>query len=67
MSLSGPGLHVLFAGALPDARNRRGPVELYDSAGFFTATGDHIDETPARIARRQNALDAIHRDYVQDD
>jgi hypothetical protein len=42
-------------------------VELYDSAGFFTATGDHTDETPARIARRQNALDAIHRDYVQDD
>jgi len=67
VSPSGTGFHVLVAGALPDGRNRRGSVELYDSARFFTVTGDHVDGTPARVARRQDALDAIHRDYVQDD
>ena len=67
VSPSGTGFHVLVAGALPDGRNRRGSVELYDSARFFTVTGDHVDGTSARIARRQDALDAIHRDYVQND
>lgn len=67
VSPSGTGFHVLVAGVLPDGRNRRGSVELYDSARFFTVTGDHVDGTPARVARRQDALDAIHRDYVQDD
>ena len=67
VSPSSTGFHVLVAGALPDGRNRRGSVELYDSARFFTVTGDHVDGTPAQVARRQDALDAIHRDYVQDD
>ena len=67
VSPSGTGFHVLVAGALPDGRNRRGSVELYDSARFFTVTGDHVDGTSARVARRQDALDAIHRDYIQDD
>ena len=67
VSPSGTGFHVLVAGALPDGRNRWGSVELYDSARFFTVTGDHVDGTSARVARRQDALDAIHRDYVQDD
>ena len=42
-------------------------MELYDSARFFTVTGDPVDGTPDRVARRQDALDAIHRDYVQND
>ena len=67
VSPSGTGFHVLVAGTLPDGRNRRGSVELYDSARFFTVTGDHVDGTSARVARRQDALDAIHRDYVQND
>jgi len=66
VSPSGTGYHVLVTGTLPDGRNRRGSVELYDTARFFTVTGDHVDRTPTRVARRQDALTAIHREYVQD-
>ena len=66
VSPSGTGYHVLITGALPDGRNRRGSVELYDTARFFTVTGDHVEWTPTRVARRQDALTAIHREYVQD-
>ncbi|TMT80243.1 hypothetical protein E2L06_18495 [Haloterrigena sp. H1] len=66
ISPSGTGFHVLIKGELPDGRNRRGSIELYDTARFFTVTGDHLEDTPPRVARRQDALVAIHREYVQD-
>ncbi|WP_254525987.1 hypothetical protein [Natrinema caseinilyticum] len=66
ISPSGTGYHVLIEGELPDGRNRRGSIELYDTARFFTVTGDHLEETPPRVARRQDALVAIHREYVQE-
>ena len=66
VSPSGTGYHVLIRGELPEGRNRRGSVELYDTARFFTVTGDHVERTPTRVARRQDALTAIHREYVQD-
>ncbi|MFC6837547.1 phage NrS-1 polymerase family protein [Halomarina ordinaria] len=66
ISPSGTGYHVLVTGDLPDGRNRRGSVELYDTARFFTVTGDHVDVTPRRVARRQDALKAIHREYIQE-
>lgn len=65
VSPSGTGFHVLIEGDLPDGRNRRGSVECYETARFFTVTGDHVEGTPERIARRQDALRGIHRDYVQ--
>ncbi|WP_276302545.1 hypothetical protein [Halorussus lipolyticus] len=66
VSPSGTGYHVLIKGGLPDGRNRRGSFELYETARFFTVTGDHVEETPSCVARRQDALTAIHREYVQD-
>ncbi|SEU14672.1 hypothetical protein [Natrinema hispanicum] len=66
ISPSGTGFHVLIKGELPDGRNRRGSIELYDTARFFTVTGARLEDTPARVARRQDALVAIHREYVQD-
>jgi len=67
VSPSGTGVHVIVEGELPDGRNRRGNVELYDTARFFTVTGEHIDETPTRVAHRQDALEAVHREYVRED
>ncbi|MFC4452102.1 MULTISPECIES: hypothetical protein [Halorussus] len=66
VSPSGTGYHVLIKGDLPEGRNRRGSFELYDTARFFTVTGDRVEETPTRVARRQDALTAVHREYVQD-
>nr|WP_246308266.1 hypothetical protein [Halosimplex rubrum] len=66
ISPSGTGYHVLITGELPEGRNRRGSIELYDTARFFTVTGNHVEETPTHVARRQDALVAIHREYVHD-
>jgi len=67
VSPSGTGFHVLVEGSLPDGRNRRGSVECYETAWFFTVTGDHVEGTPGQVVRRQDALRGIHRDYVQPD
>ncbi|RLM91140.1 hypothetical protein [Haloarcula sp. Atlit-7R] len=65
VSPSGRGVHVLLEGELPPGRNRRGDVEMYDEARFFTVTTDHVDGTPETIARRQDALLGVHYEYVQ--
>jgi primase-polymerase (primpol)-like protein len=65
VSPSGTGVHVLVEGTLPGGRNRRGSVELYDRARFFTVTGDHVEGTASSVVPRQDALETIHREYVQ--
>ena len=65
VSPSGRGVHVLLEGELPPGRNRRGDVEMYDEARFFTVTTDHVKGTPETIARRQDALLGVHYEYVQ--
>jgi len=65
ISPSGRGVHVLLEGELPPGRNRRGDVEMYDEARFFTVTTDHIEGTPKAVARRQDALLGVHYEYVQ--
>ena len=64
VSPSGTGLHVLVKGELPDGRNRHGDVELYDDARFFTVTGEHVSGTPTTVEARQDALEAVHAEYV---
>ncbi|CCQ36829.1 uncharacterized protein Nmlp_2675 [Natronomonas moolapensis 8.8.11] len=64
ISPSGTGYHVLVKGALPEGRNRKDDVELYETARFFTVTGDHVDGTPTTINERTRSLHAIHREYV---
>jgi len=65
VSPSGTGIHVLVEGELPPGRNRRGDVEMYDRDRFFTVTGAHLPETPDTVARRQDALLAVHHEFVQ--
>jgi primase-polymerase (primpol)-like protein len=67
VSPSGTGYHVLIHGELPDGRNRRGKIECYDKARFFTVTGDRVAATPRDVAHRQDALEAIHREYLADE
>jgi primase-polymerase (primpol)-like protein len=65
VSPSGSGIHILVEGELPPGRNRRGDVEMYDEARFFTVTTDHLDGTPTSLERRQDALLGVHYEYVQ--
>jgi primase-polymerase (primpol)-like protein len=65
VSPSGRGIHVLLEGELPPGRNRRGAVEMYDTARFFTVTTDHIEATPRTVEHRQDALLGVHYEYVQ--
>ncbi|ELZ68849.1 hypothetical protein C457_10576 [Haloferax prahovense DSM 18310] len=67
VSPSGTGFHILVAGELPAGRNRRGSVECYGTARFFTVTGAHVAGTPTEITHRQDALVDVHREYVQPD
>jgi len=64
ISPSGTGYHVLVEGTLPKGRNRKDDVELYETARFFTVTGDHVEGTPATVNERERALHAVHREYV---
>lgn len=59
-SPSGSGLHILVRGELPPGGNRKGQVEMYDSARYFTMTGHHLEGTPFNIEPRQAALEALH-------
>ncbi|UTF54846.1 hypothetical protein [Natronosalvus rutilus] len=65
VSPSGTGYHVLIEGSLPSGRNRRGQVELYDHARYFTVTGDRVPGLPSKINRRQTELEEIHRECIE--
>lgn len=66
ISPSGTGYHVLIEGELPPGRNRRGDVELYETARFFTVTADHVERTPTVIIERTAALAGVYAKYVAD-
>ena len=57
---SSTGLHSLVEGSLPPHGRKKGHVEMYDYARFFTMTGWHLPGTPPTIEPRQEALTAFH-------
>lgn len=67
VSPSGTGYHVLIEGELPPGRNRRGDVELYETARFFTVTGTHVETTPTDIRERTDALTTVYAEHVADE
>ncbi|WP_256301993.1 phage NrS-1 polymerase family protein [Haloarchaeobius salinus] len=67
VSPSGTGVHVLIEGMIPSTKSRSGSVECYDSARFFTMTGDHVDGTPTRIEERQDTFAPVYDQYVYGD
>jgi putative DNA primase/helicase len=67
VSPSGTGYHVLVAGSLPEGRNRKGELELYETARFFTVTADHVDGTPEAIKNRDKQLAAVYDEYLVPD
>jgi len=67
VSPSGLGVHVLVKGDLSGTRRRRGSLEVYDDARFFTVTGLHLDHTPQTLRESSDALAQIHEQYLSRD
>jgi P4 family phage/plasmid primase-like protien len=72
VSPSGTGYHVFVQGLLPEGGNRGdiddvSHLEMYDKKRFFTVTGEHVDTTPATVARRAETVRELHTEYVADD
>src|SRR3712207_2017823 len=61
VSPSGTGVHILVRATLPDGRNRKGRVEIYDRGRYFTMSGRHLKGTPYTIEDRQEQLLALRR------
>jgi putative DNA primase/helicase len=59
-SPSGTGVKVFLGGTLPPGCRRKGKIELYDCARFFTVTGDHVPGTPETIEERTAQLAELH-------
>jgi len=64
VSPSGTGYHVYVRGELPDGGNRSGDIECYESARFFTVTGDRVPGTPHDINERTAELADLHAEYI---
>ena len=60
ISPSGTGVHVYLNGQLPPGRRRKGVVEMYGEARYFTVTGAHLAATPTTIEHRTTELAAVH-------
>jgi primase-polymerase (primpol)-like protein len=66
ISPSGTGYHILVEGSLPEGRNRNDDLELYETARFFTVTGDHVDGTPRTVEPRTAELEAVYDDHLRE-
>ncbi|QCC57183.1 hypothetical protein NP511_22260 (plasmid) [Natrinema thermotolerans] len=64
VSPSGTGYHVIVCGSLPGDRSRRGSVEMYETARFFTVTGDRVETTPSQVIERPAALESVYTEYI---
>ena len=60
LSPSRKGVHILLHGALPRGRRRKGTVEMYEHARYFTVTGAHLPTIPTTIEDRTAALATVH-------
>src|SRR5439155_14732757 len=67
VSPSRTGLHVLVRGSLPAGRRRKGDVEMYAEARYFTITGRHLDGTPTSINERTAAVAVLHARIFETD
>lgn len=61
LSPSGTGVHIIMQGMLPPGRRRKGPVEMYDCARYFTVTGHALLSGRRAVEQRFDALAQLHR------
>jgi putative DNA primase/helicase len=66
ISPSGNGLHIIVVEVLPPGLRKKGDMEMYDAAHYFTITGQLLPGINQTIASRQPELNAIHARYLGD-
>jgi putative DNA primase/helicase len=60
VSPSGRGLHTFIRATLPPTGRRKGAIEMYDRARFFTLTGHRLPDVSPYTEERQGPLDTLH-------
>lgn len=60
ISPSGTGLHIFIRGKLPIFGRRKGHIELYETARYFTVTARELADTAGVIHERQAELAMLH-------
>jgi len=64
VSPSGTGVHILINGSVPGDRSRNGDVEIYETARFFTVTGNRVDGRPPKIHDRHTQLAEVYERHI---
>jgi hypothetical protein len=62
VSPSGAGLRIFLIGNLPPTGRKKGNYENYQTGRYVTVTGHRVEGTPETIERRQEQIDAVHRE-----
>ena len=66
LSPTGSGLHLIVLGKLPKNGRRKGLIEMYSEARFFTITGARLDGTPELISDCSEELLCFHQEVFGD-
>ncbi|MEO0474351.1 MAG: hypothetical protein AAF085_00075, partial [Planctomycetota bacterium] len=70
ISPSGTGVKIFLRAVKPGSRCRTtiqdGEIEIYDSARYFTTTGQRWPNTPPELQERQTALDGVYAKVFTD-
>jgi|GEM_PF-1226560 len=73
VSPSGTGLRGFALGILPDGGTRAeidgadGHIEIYGDKRYLTVTGNALDDAAASVEQVNDAIDAVHGEYIRDD
>lgn len=63
LSPSGRGQHIVVKATLPSGGRKKGPIEVYDRARYFTITGQRMSAYPPMIEERQETIDWLLATY----
>lgn len=65
-SPSGTGLHIFVRGVLPPGLRKKGDVEMYEDAHYFTVTGSLVNGVSQAIEGRKQELGVMHALFLGD-
>jgi hypothetical protein len=61
LSPSGTGVKIITKARLPGAGKRKGWIEMYDGARYFTVTGQKLQDMPSEMQACQQAAEKLYR------